>query len=233
MAISKEQLWESEFQNWLEKKSLRERERDLLTDDTHPIVVSDQPIAQVKILLNENFEFKMVSPNLADASKQEDIVDAYGSMNGLKKLKAKRFKYPALISTIQKQFELVSQQGWKSAETRLDMTTVDLPLRHPLNAVFHSYMTPLKAYSRQHFAEGWCCKFCGPEEDWTQNQLKTMEALKSYDEEMKSQNEFWETREGWVVWMLTSVSSFHCSAHLQRQIIDSVPLYMSKNAHVK
>tara|TARA_Y100001972_G_scaffold50309_1_gene61815 strand:+ start:1502 stop:2203 length:702 start_codon:yes stop_codon:yes gene_type:complete len=233
MAISKEQLWESELRKWLEKKPLREREKEVLSDETHPIVVSDQPIAQVKFLLNENFDFKMVSQNLADAMKRGDILDSFHSMNGLKKLKAKRFKYPELISTITKQFDLVSQQGWKSSETRLDMTTVDLPLRHPLNGVFHSYMTPLKVYARKHYAEGWCGKFCSPEEDWRHSQSKAIEALEFYDEEMRSQKEFWKSREGWVVWMLTSVSCFHCSAHVQRQIIDSVPLYMSKNAHVK
>tara|TARA_R100000773_G_C4190469_1_gene96561 strand:+ start:156 stop:857 length:702 start_codon:yes stop_codon:yes gene_type:complete len=233
MAISKEQLWESEFQKWLEKKSLKDRERDLDTSGSHPVIVSNQPIAQMKFLLNDNFEFKMVSPNLAHVNRDNNMLDAFSDLDGLAKLQSKRFKYPTLIRTITKQFNLVSKQGWKSSETRMDMTTVDLPLRHPLNGVFHSSMIDLEEYSRAHFAEGWCAKHCAADADWKENQLHGLEVLGEYDRAKEREIMFWESRKGWVVWQLTSMSCFHSSMSVQQEIIDSMPEHLSECTSVK
>ena len=233
MAISKEQLWESEFQNWLGKKSLKERERDLDTDGSHPVIVSNQPIGQVKFLLDDNFEFKMISTNLAHVHRDDNMLEAFSDLDGLAKLQTKRFQYPTLIRTITKQFNLVSKQGWKSSETRLDMTTVDLPSRHPLNSVFHSCMIDLEEYSRDHFAEGWCAKYCGADADWKENQLHGLEVLAKYDQAKEREIMFWESRKGWVVWKLTSMSCFHSSMSVQQEIIDSMPEYLSEYTSVK
>ena len=93
MALNNEKLWEAELQAWLSKKSLREREDDLASQNSHPVVVSNHPIGQYKFLLDENFEYKIVGPNIAHADQQEDdILAAFQSMSGPQKLEAKRFK---------------------------------------------------------------------------------------------------------------------------------------------
>ncbi|MEC7118218.1 MAG: hypothetical protein VXW71_08585 [Actinomycetota bacterium] len=234
MGLNNEKLWEAELQAWLSKKSLSEREDDLNSQNSHPVVVSNHPIGQYKFLLDENFEYKIVSPNIAQADQQEDeMLAAFQSMSGPQKLEAKRFKYPKLINAITKQFNLVSKQGCHSAETRLDMTTVDLPLQHPLNGVFHSFMSPVKVFAKKHWVEQWVCKFAEPDKDWRHNQLKAIEARKIYEQNSDDEKEFWEARKGWVVWILTSLKGFHYSASVQKEIIETLPDYLGENTTVK
>lgn len=234
MGLSNKDLWEAELQAWLSKKSLSEREDDLNSQNSHAVVVSEHPIGQYKFLLDQNFEYKMVGPNLAQATEQEDeMLNAFQSMSGLRNLEAKRFKHPELIAAITKQFDLVSKQGCHSAETRLDMTTVDLPLQHPLNGVFYSFMSPLKVFAMKHWVEGWVCKFAEPDKDWRHNQLKAIEAKKMHEQYSRNEKEFWEAREGWVVWILTSLKGFHGSASVQKEIIETLPTYLGENTTVK
>ena len=212
MEKSKIKLWQAELDRWLDKKSLKQREVEL-TDETldHPILVSNEPIGTFRILLDSNWNVKMASQNLTSAMIKEPGAKQFEwkGTAGIDTLNKNIFKHPDLVQRLKKQFNLVSNGNYQSAETKIDLSKVGLPERHPLNGKFHSLMYPLSAFAKRHFIQGWCVKEINPDSDWLDKFGEIGEIVKKWDHHCETvEKEFWDARKGWVVWNLTTLGVF-------------------------